>query len=86
MLDVASHLTFRIHGDREGRLTLRFRRLFENDSKPDRWQYDVALDDRPGDVVARLRDIAAQVIATERAELDGALARLQGEPPKGRKP
>ncbi len=85
MLDVSSHLTFRIHSDSDGRLTLRFRRLFEKESNPDRWQYDLPLDDKPEDVVARLHEIAAQVMAGERDRLDRALNRLRDEPAKQRK-
>jgi hypothetical protein len=85
MLDISSHLTFRIHSDADGRLTLQFRQLFEKESNPDRWQYDHRLDDQPEDVVARLREIATQVMAGERDRLDRALNRLRDEPAKQRK-
>lgn len=84
MLDVISHMTFRVQADDNGRLTLRFRRLFDDESDRNRWQYDVPLDDQPEDVVARLRDIAGQVIATEHERLGQALTQLHGGEPKQR--
>ena len=85
MLDVSSQMTFRVHADGNGRLTLRFRRLFEDEGNRNRWQYDVALDDKPEDVVPRLRDIATQVLAAEHERLGQALTHLRGSEAKQRK-
>ena len=82
MLDVSSHMTFRVHADGNGHITLRFRQLFEDESNRNRWQYDVPLDDKPEDVVPRLRDIATQVLAAEHERLTQTLTHLRGGEPK----
>ncbi len=85
MPDVPSQMSFSVHTEPGNRITLRFRRLFEDESNRNRWQYDVPLDDKPEDVVPRLRDIAMQVLAAEHQRIGAVLEQLRGGEPKARK-